>query len=86
MPMGSTPRLCFETAVQAVYDPSIRRNYTMNTKEITNWQEETAHTRYQLIMPLVDPDLAPAERAELCRKIADEHDISERTLFRYELM
>ena len=57
----------------------------MNTKEITNWQEETAHTRYQLIMPLVDPDLAPAERAELRRKIADEHDISERTLFRYEL-
>ena len=85
MPMGSTPRLCFEAAVQAVYDPSIRSNYTMNTKEITNWQEETAHTRYQLIMPLVDPDLAPAERAELRRKIADEHDISERTLFRYEL-
>jgi hypothetical protein len=57
----------------------------METKELTQWQEETAHDRYRIITPLIDPDLAPAERAELRRKIAEEYDISERTLFRYEL-
>lgn len=57
----------------------------METKELTQWQEETAHNRYRIITPLIDPDLAPAERAELRRKIAAENDISERTLFRYEL-
>lgn len=57
----------------------------METKEITQWQEETAHNRFRIITPLIDPDLAPAERAELRRRIAEENSISERTLFRFEL-
>ena len=57
----------------------------METKEITQWQEETAHNRFRIITPLIDPELAPAERAELRRRIAEENSISERTLFRFEL-
>ena len=57
----------------------------MKNKETTQWQEETAHSRYRIITPLLDQDLAPAERAELRRKIAAENNVSERTLFRYEL-
>lgn len=46
--------------------------------------EETALMRYQWISPLLDPDLAPAERGELRRNIADKEDVSERTIYRYE--
>lgn len=56
----------------------------MEAKEVTKWQDETALNRFRLISPLIDPALDPAKRAKLRREIADNNEISERSLFRYE--
>ena len=57
----------------------------MESKEIVRWQEAEAFRRFQIIAPLVADGLDGAQRVELRRKIAQEQDISERTLRRYEV-
>lgn len=56
----------------------------MQTKEIQNWQEEQALSRYQMIAPLLDTSLDEARRLQLRESIAGQNEISTRSLYRYE--
>lgn len=58
----------------------------MNTNQMTTrqWQDQEALRRFQLIAPLMQPDLDDAKRLMLRRSIAEENNISIRTLYRYE--
>ena len=59
----------------------------MNTNETLikqQWQDQEALHRFQLISPLLQTGLDDARRLQLRRKIADENNISVRTLYRYE--
>ena len=53
-------------------------------QETTNWQDDAALERFQMISPLLDPDMDNAKRIQLRREIASSHDLSERTIYRYE--
>ena len=53
-------------------------------QETTNWQDAAALERFQMISPLLDPEMDGAKRIQLRREIASSHDLSERTLYRYE--
>ena len=53
-------------------------------QESTNWQDAAALDRFQMISPLLDPDMDNAKRIQLRRDIASGHDLSERTIYRYE--
>lgn len=55
-----------------------------NSNIVQKWQEQEALARFQLIAPLIREDLDDAAKQNLRKKIADEHDISVRTLYRYE--
>ena len=57
----------------------------MESKEIVRWQDAEAFRRFQIIAPLVADGVDAAQRVELRRKIAEEQDVSERTLRRYEM-
>lgn len=48
------------------------------------WQDQEALHRFQLISPLLQTGLDDARRLQLRRTIADENNISVRTLYRYE--
>ncbi len=48
------------------------------------WQEQTAIDRLSMIMPLMTADIDPAKRVKMRREIANAHQISERSLYRYE--
>ena len=48
------------------------------------WQDDAALKRFQLIAPLLDESLDQAKRCELREQISSQHDISIRTLYRYE--
>ena len=59
----------------------------MNTNETLikqQWQDQEALHRFQLISPLLQTGLDDAKRLQLRRAIADENNISVRTLYRYE--
>ena len=59
----------------------------MNTNETLTkqqWQDQEALHRFQLISPLLQTGLDDARRLQLRRTIADENNISVRTLYRYE--
>ncbi len=58
----------------------------MNTARNTAkaWQEQTAVERLSMIMPLMAADIDPAKRTKLRREIAQAHQISVRSLYRYE--
>ena len=56
----------------------------MQSKEVKKWQDEEALKRYQLIAPLLDEDLDEAKRRQLREEIATKHEISKRSLYRYE--
>ncbi len=56
----------------------------MESKEFVRWQDQEALNRFQLISTLIAADADPAKRIEERRKLAETHDISERTLRRYE--
>ena len=56
----------------------------MQGKEIKKWQDETALARYQMISPLLDPDIDEAKRCQLREQIAEKNEITIRTLYRYE--
>ena len=57
----------------------------MNTNETLikqQWQDQEALHRFQLISPLLQTGLDDAKRLQLRRAIADENNISVRTLYR----
>jgi transposase InsO family protein len=56
----------------------------MNTKEVKQWQEESALDRYRMIAPLLDETLDEAKRLALRKQLAEQNDISVRSLYRYE--
>ena len=56
----------------------------MENKEVRNWQNEQALRRYQLISPLLDPDMDEAKRSMMREEIAEKAGISKRTVYRYE--
>ena len=56
----------------------------MESKEVRKWQNETALKRYQMISPLLDPDVDEARRRQLREEIAEREGISKRTIYRYE--
>lgn len=56
----------------------------MESKEIRRWQTDQALKRYQMISPLLDPDIDEAKRRQLREEIAEKEGISKRTLYRYE--
>ena len=57
----------------------------MNTRiSKQQWQEEEALRRFQLISPLLQADLDDAKRIMLRKKIAEENNVSVRSLYRYE--
>ncbi len=57
-------------------------NQAKNT--VKAWQEQVAVDRLSLIMPLMAADIDSAKRAKLRREIAETHQVSERSLYRYE--
>ena len=56
----------------------------MQSKEVKKWQDEAALSRYQMIAPLLDPEMDDAKRCQLREEIAVKNGISTRTLYRYE--
>ena len=56
----------------------------MEKKEVKKWQDEEALKRYQMIAPLLDPDMDEGKRQQLREKAAEKNGISKRTLYRYE--
>ena len=57
---------------------------TSDTFTKQQWQDQEALHRFQLISPLLQTGLADARRLQLRRTIADENNLSVRTLYRYE--
>ena len=54
-----------------------------NSKSDT-WRETEVLRRYKLIAPLLDDSLDEARRRELRKVIAEQNDISQRSMYRYE--
>ena len=57
---------------------------TNKTTQKQQWQDQEALRRFQLIAPLLQPELDAAKRLQLRKAIAEENDISVRSLYRYE--
>ncbi len=55
-----------------------------NTNRIRQWQEQEALSRFQMIAPLLREELDDAKRLQMRKQIAQENDISVRSLYRYE--
>lgn len=55
-----------------------------NNTELKAWQEAEALKRFSLIAPLLQEDLDEAKKLMLRRQIAEQNNISIRTLYRYE--
>ena len=55
-----------------------------NTNRIKQWQEQEALSRFQLIAPLLQEDLDDAKKLQLRKQIAQDNDISVRSIYRYE--
>ena len=53
----------------------------MESKEVSSWQEDKALERYQMIAPLLDPSLDDAAKLAKREAIAEENDLSVRTLY-----
>ena len=56
----------------------------MQSKEVKKWQDQEALKRYQMIVPLMDPDLDEGKRLQMREDIARTNQVSVRTLYRYE--
>ena len=56
----------------------------MESKEFVRWQDQEALRRFQLISTLITVDADPAKRIAERKRLSETHDISERTLRRYE--
>jgi len=48
------------------------------------WQAEEAFRRYQIVAPLLDDSLGVPEKQALRSRLAEQNDLSTRTLYRYE--
>lgn len=57
---------------------------TSTTFTKQQWQDQEALRRFQLISPLLQAGLDDAKRLQLRRTIADQNNVSVRTLYRYE--
>lgn len=55
-----------------------------NKQTIKQWEEQEALHRFQLISPLLREDLDDAKKLQLRKQIANENDITVRSLYRYE--
>lgn len=51
---------------------------------IEHWQDETALQRFQIIAPLLDETLDPAKRIALRKQIAEQENLSYKTIKRYD--
>ena len=56
----------------------------VNKKLIEQWEEQEALRRFQLISPLLQSELDDAKKLQLRKKIAEDNDVTIRTLYRYE--
>ena len=56
----------------------------MESREVKNWRNEEALKRYQMIAPLLDPEIDNAKRCMLREQIATREGVSIRTVYRYE--
>lgn len=56
----------------------------MEERTTKQWQEDQALARFQIISPLLDESLDQAKRTELREQISMQHQISTRSLYRYE--
>ena len=56
----------------------------MESKEFVRWQDQEALRRFQLISTLITVEADPAKRIAERKRLSETHDISERTLRRYE--
>ena len=56
----------------------------MEAKEVKKWQDEEALKRYEMIVPLLDPELDEGKRRQMREEAAERNGISKRTLYRYE--
>ena len=56
----------------------------MNTAKKQHWREQEALQRFQLIAPLLQPELDSAKQLKLREEIARQNSLSVRTLYRYE--
>lgn len=56
----------------------------MESKEVTNWRDEQALKRLEMITPLLDPDMDEAKRTQMREDIAARNGITIRSLYRYE--
>lgn len=56
----------------------------MQSKEVKKWQDQEALKRYQMIAPLMDPDLDEGKKLQMREDIARSNELSIRTLYRYE--
>ena len=81
---GSLHRLCPASLMKIAYLLPVRRIFIMKQREVKNWQDEEALKRFQMISPLLDETLDQAKKQEIRRKIADDNDVSIRTIRRYE--
>lgn len=52
--------------------------------EKKKWQEQEALRRFQIISPLLDESLDSAKKQQLREKLAEKHQLSVRSLYRYE--
>ena len=55
-----------------------------NKNLTTKWQDDTALERFLIISPLQDETLDEAARLVLRRRIAEENNLSEKTIKRYD--
>ena len=55
-----------------------------DTPDSRKWQDEEALIRFQVIAPLLDAELDPKKKNALRQQIAQDQDISVRTLYRWE--
>ena len=56
----------------------------MKKKEVKKWQDEEALKRYQMIVPLLEPEMDEGKRQQQREEAAQKNGISKRTLYRYE--
>ena len=54
----------------------------MEAKEVKKWQDEKALKRYDMIVPLLDPELDEGKRRKMREEAAERNGISKRTLYR----
>lgn len=56
----------------------------MQNKEVKKWQDQEALRRYQMIAPLLDPDMDEGKKLQIREDIARNNGLSKRTVYRYE--